>query len=145
MAYTYDYPRMMVTVDAVVILKTNNSPLKVLLVKRGNNPYKGGFALPGGFPEMDELLADAAKRELEEETGLTGIELRQLATFDAPARDPRGRNIAVVHYGFTTDTNCTLTAGDDAAEANWFPINKLPPLAFDHKEVIEYALNYLNL
>lgn len=145
MPYTYDYPRMLVTVDSVVFLKDKESPLKLLLVKRGNEPYKDAYALPGGFPEMDELLADAAKRELLEETGLNAIDLKQLATFDTIGRDPRGRNIAVVHYGFTSPSNCKLMAGDDAAEAEWFPINELPPLAFDHKEVIEYALAQLGL
>ncbi|MDX9770463.1 MAG: NUDIX hydrolase [Tenuifilaceae bacterium] len=145
MPYTYDYPRMLVTVDSVVFLKDKESPLKLLLVKRGNEPYKDAYALPGGFPEMDELLADAAKRELLEETGLNAIDLKQLATFDTIGRDPRGRNIAVVHYGFTSPSNCKLLAGDDAAEAEWFPINELPPLAFDHKEVIEYALAQLGL
>jgi len=145
MPYTYDYPRMLVTVDSVVFLKDNDNPLKLLLVKRGNEPYKDAYALPGGFPEMDELLADAAKRELLEETGLSGVSLRQLATFDAIGRDPRGRNIAVVHYGFTSPSNCTLKAGDDAAEAEWHPMNELPPLAFDHKEVIDYAISKLGL
>ncbi len=145
MSYCYDYPRMMVTVDSVVFLKENGNPLKILLVKRGNDPYQGSYALPGGFPEMDELLADAAKRELMEETGLSGIDLKQLATFDSVERDPRGRNIAIVHYGFTSLSNCKLTAGDDAAEAEWFPINELPPLAFDHKEVIDYAICQLGL
>jgi 8-oxo-dGTP diphosphatase len=144
MAYSYNYPRMLVTVDSVVFLDNNDDPLRILLVKRGNDPYKGAYALPGGFPEMDELLVDAAKRELLEETGLSGVELKQLAAFDAIGRDPRDRNIAVVYFGFTTTSNCKLIAGDDAAEAQWFPINELPPLAFDHKEVIERAIEQIN-
>ncbi|HZJ73667.1 MAG TPA: NUDIX hydrolase [Perlabentimonas sp.] len=140
MSYTYEYPRMLVTVDCVIMLKTPDKPLQILLVKRGNDPYKGHYALPGGFPEMDELLVDAAKRELAEETGLSGVKLNQLAAFDAIGRDPRGRNIAIAFYGFTTRENCTLQAGDDAAEAEWFTIDKLPQLAFDHKHIIELTL-----
>ena len=141
MNYTYQYPRMLVTVDCAILLKTLDKPLQVLLVKRGNDPYKGHFALPGGFPEMDELLVNAAKRELMEETGLVGVELMQLAAFDALGRDPRGRNIAVAFYGVTTLENCTLQAGDDAAEAKWVAINELPTLAFDHKQIIDLALS----
>ena len=144
MNYTYDYPRMLVTVDCIVLLKTPSEPLQILLVKRGNEPYKDYYALPGGFPEMDELLVDAAKRELTEETGLSGVELKQLAAFDALGRDPRDRNIAIAFYGFTTPENSTLMAGDDAAEAEWFSLNKLPQLGFDHKQIIDIALCQIN-
>lgn len=141
MPYTYEYPRMLVTVDAVVFLSDNQgNELKVLLIKRGNEPYKDNYALPGGFPEMDELLADAAKRELYEETGLANIELKQFHTFDAIGRDPRGRNISIAFIGFTSLDNCQLKAGDDASEAGWFSILQLPKLAFDHHEVISIAL-----
>jgi len=144
MAFTYEYPRMMVTVDAIVFLTdSSNNIQKILLIKRKNNPYKDLYALPGGFPEMDELLVDAAKRELLEETGLTNINLRQFHAFDAPDRDPRGRNVSVAFVGITTEENSSLQAGDDAGEADWFPIDKIPPLAFDHKEVVELALNRL--
>ena len=144
MTYTYEYPRMMVTVDAVIFLVENNEKKpKVLLIKRKNNPYQNSYALPGGFPEMDELLVDAAKRELFEETGLTNIHLKQFYTFDAVERDPRGRNISVAFLGLTSPDNCQLKAGDDASEADWFPVNQPPSLAFDHKEVIDIALRQL--
>ena len=111
--------------------------------KRKNDPFKGYYALPGGFPEMDELLIDAAKRELAEETGLSNINFTKLASFDAIGRDPRDRNIAIAFYGFTTPENSTLQAGDDASEAYWFDITNMPQLAFDHKEIIDLALNRL--
>lgn len=130
---------MLVTVDAVVFLNSLQ-PLKILLIKRKNNPFKGCFALPGGFVEMNETLKDAANRELFEETGLKGIELNQLAAFDKIDRDPRDRNISIVFYGFTTDNNSTIQGGDDAEEANWFDLNSLPPLAFDHQDVIQFTL-----
>lgn len=92
---------------------------------------------------MDELLVEAARRELFEETGLSNIHLTQLRTFDSVNRDPRGRNIAVAFTGQTTFDNCNLTAGDDASEAGWFLVDKLPELAFDHQSIIEFALNEL--
>lgn len=135
--YCYPYPRMLVTVDAIIIRKGTDISPRLLLIERGNNPYRGRYALPGGFPEMNELLVDAAKRELWEETGLSGIELKQLAAFDAPDRDPRDRNISIVFYGFTDGTNDKIRPGDDAAKADWFPLDNLPLLAFDHKHIIE--------
>lgn len=130
---------MLVTVDAVVFLKSNDEPLKVLLIKRKNDPFKGSYALPGGFPEMDELLVDAANRELYEETGLKDIEVKQLFAFDAIDRDPRDRNISITFVGFTNLSNCKLKAGDDASKAQWFAIDNLPPLAFDHESIISKA------
>lgn len=140
MPYTYPYPRMLVTVDAVVLLEISGVFEKILLIKRGNDPYKDHFALPGGFPEFDELLEDAAKRELFEETGLSGIELHQLAAFDSVDRDPRDRNIAIAFIGITNESNSEVKAGDDASEAKWFDLKNLPSLAFDHKQIIESAL-----
>lgn len=145
MTYTYKYPRMLVTVDAVIFLKDDDSTYKILLIKRKNPPYKGKYALPGGFPETDELLMDAAIRELHEETGLKMNELEQLAAFDAVDRDPRDRNISIAYYGLTSPKNAKLNAGDDAAEAHWIPLNNLPELAFDHKEVIELAARRLQI
>ena len=95
------------------------------------------WALPGGFVEIDEDLDEGAKRELEEETGLTNIDLIQFKTYGKPGRDPRGRTISVVYYGFLTDENLKIMAGDDAAEASWFDFGKLPSLAFDHEQIIE--------
>ncbi|HPF94523.1 MAG TPA: NUDIX hydrolase [Tenuifilaceae bacterium] len=144
MLYSYNYPRMLVTVDSLVFKPQDNSSFLILLVKRGNEPYKGQYALPGGFPEMDELLADAAIRELHEETGLSNISLKPLSTFDAVDRDPRGRNISLTFYGFA-NSDAKATAGDDAAEAEWFPLSNLPKLAFDHKQIVELAIDRLGL
>lgn len=138
MDYRYKYPRMLVTVDIVVFLV--GSPLKVLLIKRENDPFKGDFALPGGYPNHNELLIDSAKRELFEETGLNGVELTQLAAFDSINRDPRDRTLSIAYYGKTSASNCNLVAGDDASFADWFPITSLPKLAFDHLNIIEAAL-----
>lgn len=146
MVYNYQYPRMLVTVDSVIFLKDSKGLFThILLIKRKNNPFQGHYALPGGFPEMDELLCDAAKRELKEETGLTGIELLQLGAFDRIDRDPRDRNIAVAFCGFTTNDNAQIYAGDDAEKAEWFPLESLPLLAFDHAEIIRVAMYKLGL
>jgi len=131
---------MLVTVDIIVFLGT-----KVLLIQRKNEPFKGLFALPGGFVEMNETLKEAAARELFEETGLKGIELTQLAAFDKPDRDPRDRNISIVFYGFTTDENSLVLGGDDAENAQWISIDNLPQLAFDHNEIIEYSRRKLSI
>jgi 8-oxo-dGTP diphosphatase len=140
MEYTYKYPRLLTTVDAIIFLRESPDQLtKILLIQRKNEPYKDFFALPGGFVEMDELLKDAAERELFEETGLHGVELTQLAAFDKIDRDPRDRNISVVFYGFTTPQNSNVSGSDDAENAEWYNLNELPPLAFDHAEVIEFA------
>lgn len=143
--YTYPYPRMLVTVDAVVfLLDSTNTPTHVLLVERGHEPFKGRFALPGGFPELHERLADAAARELFEETGIGGISLHQIGAFDEVDRDPRDRNISIAFWGTTHDLSLKPAAGDDAAMADWFPLEKLPLLAFDHTKIVEAALGCLN-
>lgn len=140
--YTYDWPRPMVTVDAAVFDISAKTP-KLLLIKRGSEPFKGQWAIPGGFIEMNEDLADAAARELAEETGLTDVKLRQLQTFGKPGRDPRGRNITVVFWGTTKDPK--TKAGDDADEARWFEIDNLPEnLAFDHNQVAAIAIKQLS-
>ncbi len=136
--YTYDYPRPMVTVDAA-ILSRRNDRFHILLIRRGRPPFQGTWALPGGFVEIDEPLEAAAARELREETGLIGLELRQLHTFGDPDRDPRGRSISVVYRG-EAPPDAVATGGDDAAEAKWFPLDALPPLAFDHEIVVKYLV-----
>ena len=138
--YVYDWPRPMLTVDAVVFDTSGNIP-KVLLIKRGNEPFKGKWAFPGGFVDMDEELEDAAARELAEETGMTGVKLQQMHTFGKCGRDPRGRNISVMFIGITKDNK--IKGGDDAAEAKWFDIDKLPPMGFDHNDVAAVAIEKL--
>ena len=138
--YTYEWPRPMVTVDAIVV-KRSNDHAAVLLIKRKNDPYKGKWAFPGGFIEMEEELEDAVVRELAEETGLQGIQLEQMHTFGRVGRDPRGRQITIAFMGFTDDNNATVKGGDDAEEAKWFDINNLPTnIAFDHDKVAEFAI-----
>lgn len=139
--YIYEWPRPMVTVDAAVFDISGSTP-KVLLIKRGHEPFKGQWAFPGGFVNMDEELEDAAARELAEETGLTGVKLQQLHTFGKCGRDPRGRNITVVFIGIAKNTK--VKGGDDAAEAQWFEIDKLPTdIAFDHDNVAAMAIERL--
>jgi len=137
--YTYDYPRPMVSVDAVVF-RERGGRLEVLLIRRGKPPFEGMHALPGGFVEMDEDLPDAAARELREETGLDRVALEQLATFGRPDRDPRGRCISVAFVGALARSGDQVAGGDDAAEAGWHDTAALPPLAFDHGEIIDRAL-----
>ncbi len=132
------YERPSVTVD-VVILTVRNRRLQVLLVKRRHWPFEGMWAIPGGFVKPNESLEDAARRELEEETGVREEYLEQLYTFGDPGRDPRTRVITVVYYALIRADHLTLTAADDAADAQWFPMYDLPPLAFDHEVILEYT------
>lgn len=130
--YTYQYPRPAVTTDTILISNKNT----VLLIERGHEPYKGKWALPGGFIDMDEPLEKACQRELEEETGLHVAELKQFKAFGAVGRDPRHRTISVVFYAFL-ENEPLPKAGDDAVKAKWFPIDELPELAFDHGLILE--------
>lgn len=131
--YTYEYPRPMLTADCMVV----RHRAEVLLVKRGNEPFKGCWALPGGFMEMDETIERCAVRELQEETSLTVSEeqLRLIGVYSAPGRDPRGRTVTAA-YRVDVAAGDGATAGDDAAEVRWWPLDKLPPLAFDHADII---------
>ncbi len=141
--YIYDWPRPMVTADAVVFELCKNK-VKLLLINRRNEPFKGKWSLPGGFVNIDEELEDAAVRELAEETGLTGIKLEQMYAFGQCGRDPRGRQITIVFMGIATEGKDKIKAGDDAAMARWFDIDKLPKdLAFDHDEVIAFGIRKL--
>ncbi len=141
--YIYDWPRPMVSVDAAVFTFSGNKA-KLLLIKRKNEPFKGKLALPGGFVDIDEELEDAVARELAEETGLTDVPLQQLHTFGKCGRDPRGRQITIVYMSIATNKQNKIKAGDDAAEARWFDIEKLPKdLAFDHNEIVKFAIEKL--
>ncbi len=140
--YTYDYPMPAVTTDCILVTKGDNP--KILLIRRKHDPYAGKWALPGGFVEIEEDLPDAARRELEEETGLHDVELWQFRTYGRPGRDPRGRTISVVYYDFV-DEGPRTTAGDDAAEADWFPLDDLPPLAFDHEEIVRDFRQFMGI
>lgn len=145
MSFTYSHPRPMVTADTV-LMRGTAAGLEVLLIKRKNEPHTGSWALPGGFVDMDEELEIAAARELAEETGVTDVPLEQFHAFGKVGRDPRGRSITIGFVGMlqSPDTSPTLQAGDDAADAQWFPITNLPETAFDHTEIIDTALSWLH-
>jgi len=131
-----------VTVD-IVIFTLREGSLQVLLVKRGVPPFEGQYAIPGGFIREGESLEEAALRELYEEAGVRNVFLEQLYTFGDPKRDPRGRVITVAYYALIASDKLSLVAGADAAEAQWFPVNNLPPLAFDHRSILDYAIERL--
>ena len=130
--FTYSYPRPAVTVDTILVSLQNS----VLLIERGRDPFKGKWALPGGFIDKDEELEIACRRELEEETGLRVGELKQFRAYGGVNRDPRHRTISVLFYAFT-DKELAACAGDDAANAKWFPFDQLPELAFDHRLILD--------
>jgi len=141
--YSYEHPRPALTVDIVTFTVQENT-LQVLLVQRSNSPFEGSWALPGGFVEMDESLEDSAQRELYEETGIRGAYLEQLYTYGEPGRDPRGRVVSVAYYALLApDAPVRPQAGRDARLAQWWPIGGLPELAFDHAEILAYALRRL--
>lgn len=139
MPYQYQYPRAALTVDCVVF-GFDDGELKVLLIQRGLDPFKGKWALPGGFVRVDETLEDAARRELEEEAGLKDVFLEQLYTFGAVNRDPRERVVSVAYYSLVKLAAHETRAATDAADARWFPISQLPKLAFDHGDIFATAL-----
>ncbi len=113
---------------------------ELLLIRRANEPFKDCWALPGGFLELDETLEQGAARELEEETGVKGVTLRQLGAFDRVDRDPRERVVSVAFVAEVRRSECKPMAGDDAKEAKWFSVRELPRLAFDHEDIIDAAL-----
>lgn len=131
-----------ITVD-IVIFTIRDQVLQVLLVKRGVPPFQGQAAIPGGFIRDGESLEIAAERELYEETGVRNVFLEQLYSFGDPKRAPRGRVITIAYYALVASDKLSLVAGADAAEAEWFPVNNVPPLAFDHKHILEYAVERL--
>lgn len=134
--YSYKYPHPSVTTDCV-IFGFDGVKLKVLLVERGMAPYKGRWAFPGGFLNMDESAEEGALRELKEETGLEGAYIRQFHTFSAPQRDPRERVITIAYYALVRMQE--VKGGDDASDARWFALDEVPPLAFDHDQILRKA------
>ena len=143
MSYSYEYPRPAVTVDCVIFGLDESQLLKVLLIQRAHAPFEGHWALPGGFVDMDEDLETAALRELEEETGVRDVFIEQLYTFGAPKRDPRGRVISVAYYALVNLSKHPVQAASDARKVEWFAIDQLPPLAFDHQQVLSIAIQRL--
>lgn len=131
--------KLLVTVD-IVLFTIRERQLHVLLIRRLALPFRGGYALPGGFVAENESLDEAAARELCEETGVKKVYLEQLYTFGAPGRDPRGRVVTIAYYALVPNIQ-TLHSGTDATDAAWFPVDDLPKLAFDHREIIDYACN----
>ena len=140
--YTYKYPHPAVTTDCVVF-GFDGSNLNLLLIERGIEPFKGKWALPGGFMNMDETAEQGAMRELQEETSIKDIYIEQFHTFTSVNRDPRERVLTIAFLAFIRQEKYEVIAGDDAAKAQWFPIDHLPELAFDHKEIIAMALDKL--
>src|SRR6266853_3226791 len=139
MPHTYQYLRAALTVDCVVF-GLDESELKVLLIERALEPFKGKWALPGGFVRVDETLDEAARRELEEEAGLRNVFLEQLYTFGEVERDPRERVVSVAYYSLVKLSEHEAKAATDAANARWFPVSGVPRLAFDHAEILATAL-----
>ncbi len=140
--YCYPYPHPAVTTD-VVLLTIRADSLQVLLIRRDQDPFVGHWALPGGFLEPDEDLDSCAARELEEETGLAGLQLEQFRAFSRPDRDPRERVVSVAYIGLTPSPEIEMRAASDAAEAAWHPVTARPALAFDHDEIIDLACHRL--
>ncbi|WP_315552953.1 NUDIX hydrolase [Alloprevotella tannerae] len=136
--YTYEYPHPAVTTDCV-IFGFDGKDLHILLIERGIEPYKGLWALPGGFLKLDETAEDGARRELMEETSIQNVYLEQFHTFTTVDRDPRERVLTIAYYALIHKSDYQVIAGDDAAKAAWFAINELPPLAFDHKDIFMMA------
>lgn len=135
-------PRPAVTVDLVILTIAGNE-LKVLLIRRGVEPFRNCWALPGGFVEMSESIEDAAARELREEAGVENVYLEQLYTFGEPDRDPRGRVISVVYFALIDAEGQHVAAASDAKDAAWHSVFSPPKLAFDHAEVLKYAVGRL--
>lgn len=142
MKHTYEYPRAAITVDCAVF-GYDEDELKVMLIQRDIEPFKGRWALPGGFVRIEETLEEAALRELHEETGIHKVYLEQLYTFGAVNRDPRERVISVTYYALVKLADHEIHATTDACNAAWFCVSDTPRLAFDHTQILEAALNRL--
>ena len=131
------WPRPALTVDVAAVVR--GAPLRVLLIQRAEPPFAGEWALPGGFVEEGEIVAAAAARELDEETAIEARGLSLLGVYSAPGRDPRGWTVSVA-YVLELDSELAARGGDDAAAARWFPVDQLPPLAFDHAQIVSEAI-----
>ena len=142
MSYTYEYPRPAVTIDCILFTKENRNQ-EVLLIQRKFPPFQNYWAFPGGFVDMNETLEHAIVRELEEETGITKIELNQLQAFSEIDRDPRQRTISIVFYAFVKKEDCKIQAGSDAKNVKWFFLQNIPCLAFDHDKILKIAMRKL--
>jgi len=140
--YCYEYPRPSVTADCI-IFGFDAGELKVLLIERGIEPYKGKWAIPGGFLRNEESSEECARRELFEETGLENVFMEQLYTFSDKGRDPRGHVMTVAYYALVKLSDFNVKAGDDAKNARWFGISQIPTLAFDHDRILRVALSRL--
>ncbi len=140
--FCYRYPHAAITADCV-IFGFNGKALKILLIERGNEPFLGYWALPGGFMRMDETIEETAARELKEETNLSNVFLDQFRVYSKVGRDPRERVVTVAFIALVKPGDYNVSAGDDAANAMWFDDDMLPPLAFDHSEIIREAREYL--
>jgi 8-oxo-dGTP diphosphatase len=136
--YVYDYPRPAVTTDCV-IFGFDKEELKVLLIERDIEPYKACWALPGGFLDMDEEAEACARRKLKEETALENLYMEQLYTFSSVDRDPRYRVISIAYYALVKLSDYHAQAGTDTSKAQWFPLQEVPKLAFDHTDILEIA------
>lgn len=142
MPFTYEYPRGALTVDCVVF-GLDERELKVMLIQRALPPFEGKWALPGGFVHLHETLDEAARRELEEETGLHKVYLEQLHAFGAVERDPRERVVSIAYYALVKLSDHRVQAATDARDAAWFGVHDTPSLAFDHAEILAMALERL--
>jgi len=142
MVFSYEYARPALTVDCVVF-GLDEVDLKVLLIQRGQPPFRGKWAIPGGFVQVDETLEEAARRELEEETGVRGVFIEQLFTFGAVDRDPRERVVSVAYFALVNLRDHRIRAASDARNAAWFALDDVPSLAFDHDEMLDVAVKRL--
>lgn len=136
--YTYKHPHPAITADCVTFSSTADGSLWVLLIQRKNEPYKDCWAFPGGFMNISETAEAAAKRELTEETGLQVKQVQQVGAYSAVDRDPRERVVTIAYMAFVEGLP-PVTGNDDARIARWFPLNNLPPLAFDHAQILSDA------
>lgn len=143
MSYTYEYPRPALTVDCVIFGKEESQELKVLLIQRGGEPFKGKWAFPGGFVNENEAVEQAAQRELIEETHLENNDLIQFGVFSEPGRDPRGWVVSIAFCTLVNIKDTVIQADDDADDARWVPLTQITEMAFDHKKILEQALETL--